>query len=87
MLGTVGAMSVFSEDEAEELYADYIDEDSQRARLVASPGGLPGADVAAAMTNSSWRMMKWMRNYGELMRSAPSLRDKQINPSTCWHIT
>ncbi|KAK9817254.1 hypothetical protein WJX72_011915 [[Myrmecia] bisecta] len=65
-VGTIGAGSIFSEDEAEELYADYIDEDSQRARQAGSPGGV-GVDTAA-MTNSSMKMMKWMRDYGELMR-------------------
>lgn len=72
--------------DAPELFGDYIDEDTQQSRLAggalavllsradgstggySSESGGPGAMV----TNSSWRMARWMCNYASLMRTLPA---------------
>jgi hypothetical protein len=49
---------------------DFIDEDTQQVRSGGGDAGGTGGDVAPAVTNSSWRMYKWMRDYSQLMRCA-----------------
>ena len=51
---------------------DFIDEDTQQVRSGGDPGA-SGGDVAPAVTNSSWRMYKWMRDYSQLMRCAAAV--------------
>ena len=52
---------------------DYIDEDTQQVHSVAGGSGMDGwrgtaGDAPPAVTNASWRMYKWMRDYAALMR-------------------
>lgn len=56
---------------------DFIDEDTQQvqtrggasADLLGLPAGAAAAgDAPPAVTNASWRMYKWMRDYAALMR-------------------
>ena len=56
--------------EADELYGDYIDEETQQARM-AGGAGLPSG-CGEAVTNSSWRMARWMGSYCSLMRTLPA---------------
>lgn len=59
------------------LAGDFIDEDTQQvhtlgngsAGLLGLPAGAAAAgDAPPAVTNASWRMYKWMRDYAALMR-------------------
>eukprot|EP00884_Botryococcus_braunii_P000884 jgi/Botrbrau1/10797/Bobra.0064s0003.1 len=58
-----------SEEEAEEVYADSIDEDNQRVKRSGSSSISGRAlDGSPTMTNASWRLMKWSAEYAGLMR-------------------
>ncbi|KAL4422269.1 hypothetical protein ABPG75_008466 [Micractinium tetrahymenae] len=68
----------FTEDgeadaEPDDVYGDFIDEDTQQVQVRGGGAGdmlgLPaGGDAPPAVTNASWRMYKWMRDYAALMR-------------------
>ncbi|KAL3152495.1 hypothetical protein ABBQ32_001530 [Trebouxia sp. C0010 RCD-2024] len=58
--GSAGGL--LSESEASELFGEYIDEDSQTVQH--DVDGSSSANV----TNSSHKLMRWLRDYGELMR-------------------
>ncbi|KAK9832750.1 hypothetical protein WJX81_008241 [Elliptochloris bilobata] len=62
---TGGARSLLSEEDVPELWGDYIDEDAQRVMAAGEVGGGEVGDH----TNSSLRLMRWLRDYGELMRA------------------
>uniref|UniRef100_A0A1D1ZMS1 Coiled-coil domain-containing protein 132 n=1 Tax=Auxenochlorella protothecoides TaxID=3075 RepID=A0A1D1ZMS1_AUXPR len=63
-----GAGAPAAEEEEEDLHGDFIDEDSQSVRRGPGPGSAGGGSRgAAAVTNTSWRTMKWMRDYARLM--------------------
>ncbi|KAK9823710.1 hypothetical protein WJX72_004829 [[Myrmecia] bisecta] len=72
--GAGSAPSAASDDEeAEEVYGDSIDEDNQRVKRAAASSGAASvsgrpAEEMPMMTNSSWRMLKLMSEYAELMR-------------------
>ncbi|KAA6428997.1 MAG: hypothetical protein FRX49_01107 [Trebouxia sp. A1-2] len=58
--------ALLSESEASELFGDYIDEDSQTVQRDAEGNARGGQ--ASNLTNSSHKLMRWLRDYGELMR-------------------
>jgi hypothetical protein len=70
--GSAGAVSD-SEAEAEDGTAADDDEgaaDGMVPRPGGGGGGGGGGEQVPAVTNSSWRMYKWMRDYAQLMRCA-----------------
>ena len=57
------------EEEEEGVYGDYIDEETQEVCVVAAPSSdASPATPHPAVTNASWRMVRWMRDYLRLMR-------------------
>jgi len=55
------------DDEAAELFGESIDEENQRVRVRA--GGVRREDDGApVLTNTSWRLARWLAEYAQLMR-------------------
>ncbi|GMH40241.1 hypothetical protein BSKO_08145 [Bryopsis sp. KO-2023] len=69
------------EEEAPELFGEVIDEDTQMVRMgesSAEPGQTSG-DGGVVLTNSAHQMLKWMKNYGSLMRPLSSRSEDIFN--------
>eukprot|EP00891_Asterochloris_glomerata_P005698 jgi/Astpho2/5698/fgenesh1_pg.00079_%23_105_t len=70
---TAGGRSMFSESDMSDVYGDWIDEETQTVVKGADGGDLPegtalSASTDSTVTNSSIKLLKWLRDYGELLR-------------------
>ncbi len=62
--GTGGTRSALSEDDAPEVWGECIDEDMASV----GPSNTGDGGDSGEHTNSSLRLMRWLRDYGEIMR-------------------